>query len=237
MRRSATAIVLGLTVLAVPAVAAEPYRVGRLLHADDFRHGLDRWAIEAERPATVTARDGVLDLDTPEGLTVWFRAELHGPVMIEYQATAVAAGGPNDRVSDLNAFWMATDPATPDLLAAPRGGAFAAYDGLKTYYVGQGGNGNTTTRFRRYVGRAGDRPLLPENDRGAPADLLVANQVQTIRLVAYGDLIQYWRDGQKLFEYRDPQAYAHGWFGLRTTKSHLRIGPVRIHALIPAPGR
>ncbi|MDB5457215.1 MAG: hypothetical protein JWP92_2800, partial [Caulobacter sp.] len=118
--------------------------------------------------------------------------------------------------------------------ARPRSGAFADYDGLKTYYVGQGGNGNTTTRFRRYVGKAGDRPLLPGNDRRGPQDLLVANRVQTLRLVAYGDLIQYWRDGEKLFEHRDPQPYARGWFALRTTKSHLRISAVRVYALRPA---
>jgi hypothetical protein len=124
------------------------------LYTDDFRRGLDRWLVEAEKPARVEVAGGMLELDTPEGLSVWFRPELAGPVMIEYQAQAVSAGGPNDRVSDLNAFWMATDPRSPgDLIAKPRSGAFADYDQLQTYYVGQGGNANTTTRFRRYVGR------------------------------------------------------------------------------------
>ena len=41
---------------------------------------------------------------------------------------------------------------------------FAAYNDLKTYYVGLGGNRNTTTRFRRYIGDPETRPLLPEHD-------------------------------------------------------------------------
>jgi hypothetical protein len=216
------------------ATPGEPWRVGKRLHTDDFRQGLSRWLVEAEKPARVTAENGVLELDAPEGLSVWFRTALTDPVMIEYQAQAVSAGGPNDRVSDLNAFWMATDPRSPgDLIAKSRTGAFADYDQLQTYYVGQGGNGNTTTRFRRYVGRDGDRPLLPENDRKGAADLLVANVWQTVRLVAFGGLVQYWRDGRKVFEYRDAQPYGRGWFALRTTRSHLRIRDFEVFALKP----
>jgi hypothetical protein len=95
MRRRRTAP--GLTCLAAgPALAASDAlpRRGRRLHADDFRHGLDQWVLEAEKPAKVGAQDGVLDIDTPAGLTLWFRPELIGPVMIQYQAQAVSAGGP-----------------------------------------------------------------------------------------------------------------------------------------------
>ena len=132
-------------------------------------------------------------------MTVWFRHELKGPVMISYDATAVSAGGANDRVSDLNSFWMATDPASPkDIFAHPRSGAFAGYNSLRMYYVGLGGNGNTTTRFRRYIGDTVERPLLPENDLSVaehPEKGIVANKSQRVTLVADGGLIQYWRDG------------------------------------------
>lgn len=216
------------------AKARESWRIGKRLYADDFRHGLDHWLVEAEKPARVEAANGVLELDTPEGLSVWFRPELTGSVMIEYQAQVVSAGGVNDRVSDLNAFWMATDPRSPgNLIAKPRSGAFADYDHLQTYYVGQGGNANTTTRFRRYVGRDGDRPLLPENDRKGVEDLLVPNAWQTVRLVAFGGLIQYWSDDRKVFEYRDGAPYARGWFALRTTRSHLRVRDFKVFALKP----
>ena len=231
---SRRATLAGLTLLAAApglAAAKTPRRRGRVLYADDFRGGLGQWSVEAEKPAEVTARDGVLDIDTPAGLTLWFRPELVGPVAIEYQAQAVSAGGPNDRVSDLNAFWMARDVSGGSPLAHPRTGTFADYDTLRTYYVGQGGNGNTTTRFRRYVGRPSERPLLPEHDHAAAAEMLVANRWTTVRLVADAGLVQYWNDGRKLFELRDLEPYTRGWFGLRTTQSHLRVKSFRVSAL------
>jgi hypothetical protein len=231
---SRRATLAGLSLLgAAPSLAAAmtPRRPGRLLHADDFRDGLGQWSVEAEKPAKVIARDGVLDIDTPAGLTLWFRPELVGPVAIEYQAQAVSAGGPNDRVSDLNAFWMAREVSGGSPLARPRTGAFADYDTLRTYYVGQGGNGNTSTRFRRYVGRPGERPLLPQHDHAAADEMLVANRWTTVRLVADGGLVQYWNDGRKLFELRDAEPYTRGWFGLRTTQSHLRVKAFGVFAL------
>jgi hypothetical protein len=209
------------------------FRLGRTLYRDDFRGGLGTWVLESEQPARVTASGGVLDIDTPAGLTLWFRAELRGPVLIEYQAAAVSEGGPNDRVSDLNCFWMATDRHSPTgSPGGARSGAFAEYNNLQSYYVGLGGNGNTTTRFRRYIGGETERPLLPENDRTAPDELLRSNLFQTIRLVADGRLIQYYRDERRLFEYDDPHPYTQGWFAIRTTKSHLRIRHFRIYRLI-----
>jgi Domain of unknown function (DUF6250) len=208
---------------AMPFADQTPDRREQRLFVDDFRQGLDRWAIEAEKPATVQARDGVLDIVTPGGLTAWFKSELVGPVAITYEAQAVSAGGPYDRVSDLNAFWMAREIGGGSPLDHPRSGAFADYDTLETYYVGQGGNGNTTTRFRRYVGRPGERPLLPRHDHSAPEDMLTPNRWVSVRLVADGQRIEYWSDGRRLFDLDDPAPYRRGWFGLRTTQSHLRV--------------
>src|SRR5688500_4394405 len=73
-----------------------------LLHRDDFRAGLDQWRIEAEQGGRFSAQYGVLDIDSPAGVTLWFRPALAGPVAIEYEVTAVAEGGPNDAVSDIN---------------------------------------------------------------------------------------------------------------------------------------
>jgi hypothetical protein len=191
---------------------------------NDFRH----WTVEAERPAHTALHHGVLDLDAPAGLTLWLEHELSGPVRIDFDATAVAAGGPNDRVSDLNVFWMARNVDGSSVPAARRGGRFAEYDDLETYYVGLGGNANTTTRFRRYVGQAGNRPLLPGHDLSGPAVLLVPNRKQRITLIADGRHIEYRRDGKPLFVFDDPEPYTHGWFALRTTSSHLRVERVRI---------
>jgi len=229
------------------APADKRYHAGKVLVADDFRHGLDAWRVEMERApsgtagtvtaGSVTAGDGVLDIDVPAGVTVWFRQELDGPVMIQYEATAISAGGANDRVSDLNSFWMATDPKSPqgDIFAGRRnrnrGGKFAEYNALDMYYVGLGGNGNTTTRFRRYIGDEVERPLLPQNDLSVaehPDKGIVANRTQRVTLIADGPLIQYWRDGEKIFEMTDPQPYTKGWFGIRTTKNHMQVRNLRI---------
>ena len=126
---------------------------------------------------------------------------------------------------------MARDADGGGPLATPRTGAFADYDTLKTYYVGQGGNGNTSTRFRRYVGRPGERPLLPRHDHAAADEMLVPNRWQTVRLIADGGRIQYWNNDRKLFELDDAEPYTRGWFGLRTTFSHLRVRRFRVYAL------
>ena len=76
-----------------------------------------------------------------------------------------------DRLSDLNCFWAANDPKYPDDLFARsqwRDGIFKNYNTLNLFYVGYGGNDNSTTRFRRYKGEyfgvADDKvkPLLKE---------------------------------------------------------------------------
>jgi hypothetical protein len=202
---------------------------GELLHQDDFHDGLALWHVEAEKPGRVSAVNGVLDIDVPAGVTLWFKPRLEGPVTIEFEATAVAEGGPNDHVSDLNVFWMANNAegAAP-FFTKKRSGAFAEYNDLRTYYVGLGGNRNTTTRFRRYIGDPVTRPLLPEHDLRTPAAMLVPNRKQRITLVANGSTIEYRRDDELLFRLEDPAPYENGWFALRTTASHLRIERLRI---------
>ena len=83
----------------------------------------------------------------------------------------VMKGGKYDRLSDLNCFWAANDPKNPDNLFARsewRNGVFKNYNTLDLFYVGYGGNDNSTTRFRRYNGKyygvADDKvkPLLRE---------------------------------------------------------------------------
>jgi hypothetical protein len=127
---------------------------GQVIVADDFRDDLSKWKVELEKGGVVRASEGALDVDVPGGCTVWLKIPLEGPVLIEYEVTAISAGGANDRVSDLNCFCMATDARSPeDLFATKRSGKFSDYDQLKCYYVGLGGNENTTTRFRRMLGR------------------------------------------------------------------------------------
>ena len=223
--RALSGAILAATSACVSQPPGEP-----ILFADDFHGGLANWHIEAERGGHIAAHDGVLDIDVPAGLTLWFKPRLTGPLTIEFTATAVAAGGPNDAVSDLNVFWMASNPDGSAPFPLQRSGAFVDYNNLLTYYVGLGGNRNSTSRFRRYIGDPDIRPLLPEHDLGTRDALLVPNRRQTITLVAAGGHIEYRRDGRTLFTYEDPVPYVQGWFAIRTTYSHLRIERLRIHS-------
>lgn len=66
-----------------------------------------QWHVEAERCGKIAAEHGTLDIDVPAGATIWFKPELRGHIAITFDVTALDAGGKNDRVSDVNCFWMA----------------------------------------------------------------------------------------------------------------------------------
>lgn len=192
-----------------------------------FRSGLQDWLVEQTPGGTVQARaDGTLVIEDALGCSVWYREQLRAPVEIEYDVTVVAQGGPRDRVADVNCFWMASDPRISGL---PRGrsGRFGDYDNLRTYYVGVGGNDNTTTRFRRYLGD-GQKPLLPGHDLRKPEFLLEGNRTYHIRLVARNGVAEFWRDGRRIFMFVDAHPLTEGWFAFRTLHSHLEIRNVRI---------
>lgn len=188
---------------------------------------LSFWSVEQQPGGTVTVQDGALVIEDAAGCTVWFRQKLRAPVEISYEVTAVSRGGPHDRVSDVNCFWMASDPRSPETVPAGRSGKFADYDSLRTYYVGMGGWNNTKTRFRRYAGE-GVKPLLPEHDLSEPQFLLEPNKTYRIKLVARDGVAEFWRNGEKIFSFSDPEPLTSGWFGVRTVKSHLEIRNLRI---------
>lgn len=189
---------------------------------DAFRGGLAAWVVEQQPGGTVEAKDGVLTITDRAGCTVWWRERLQAPLVIRYTATMKG----DARVSDLNCFWMAVDPQRPDDLFAPghgRDGRFGTYDTLATYYVGCGGNGNTTTRFRRYDGH-GARPLLPQHDLKEPAALLEAERTYRVEITVDADGRTTWaRDGVVWFTYVDPEPLRSGWFGFRTVDSRIEI--------------
>ncbi|HTO04036.1 MAG TPA: DUF6250 domain-containing protein [Opitutus sp.] len=218
-----------------PAISPDArFAVGERLFRDDFSDGAENWQSELEKGGRVAASNGALEIDVPGGCTVWLKRQLEGPLMISYEATAVSAGGLNDRVSDLNCFWMAQDARSPgDIFATKRSGVFHDYDQLRCYYVGYGGNSNTMTRFRRYIGEKGNRPLRPEHDLTAPEFMLEPNVPVRIQLIAAGSKVGFFRNGQRLFEYEDPAPYTNGWFAFRTVTSHLRIRDFQVHRLAP----
>lgn len=197
--------------------------------ADAFSADLTGWVVEQKPGGGVTVRDGVLIIDDKAGVTVWRREPLRAPARIRF--TATVTGGEDRRVSDLNMFWMATDPRAPEDFFSPktgRDGAFASYDALRTYYVGCGGNGNTTTRFRRYDG-TGARPLRPEHDRQDAAALLEGGRAYRIEITVTAEGRTTWaRDGVEIFAFDDPEPLREGWFGFRTVWSRIEIRDLRV---------
>jgi hypothetical protein len=175
-----------------------------------------------------------LVIEDAEGCTVWFREKLRAPVTIRYRATVSS----RSRVSDLNCFWMASDPAHPGTLienATQRTGKFADYDRLATYYVGYGGNENTTTRFRRYDG-TGAKPLRSEHDLRDQRFLLAGDHSYTIEISVSADgRVRWARDGEVLFDFTDPQPLREGWFGFRTVHSRIEIADFQVTAPDAAP--
>jgi len=207
------------------------------LFQDDFSGDLSHWVVEQTPSGKTQVIAGELDIDDAPGsedkggCTVWFKEKMSGPIRISYDATMVQKGGPNDRISDLNCFWMASDPKNPDDLfveSKGRSGTFKKYDPLRTYYVGYGANENATTRFRRYPRPRDDKALKPEFDLSEGKYMNVANQTVKIELVADGEKIQFIRDGEVIFTYEDPEPLKEGWFGFRTTRSHIRFDNFKV---------
>lgn len=238
-------LILGLPLLAAAADWCQPPRQLTQADTDDFRAGLARWRLEAEDArAVVTATDGVLDIATPAGLSLWWRKPLDGDYAIRFTATALpapaSAGAHAGRISDLNMFWNAleADGSEP----YPRSGKFAAYDTLPTYYVGFGANANMTTRLRHYTGSekrllAGfadgalaepqERPMTPQTrlHRGKPITVEIVSRHPT----AADPVHLRWRaDSNELFTRADANARLHGYFALRTTASRLQIRDFQI---------
>jgi len=202
----------------------------KLIFSDEFNTTFDSnlWIAEiAPQPnSAVYTKDGKLFLDTKGGVTVWLNKKLSGNVRIEIVRTVLIDSGINDRLSDLNTFWMASDPKDKNLFT--RNGVLESYDSLQLYYVGMGGNTNKTTRFRKYQGN-GERTLLKEYTDSV--HLLQPNKRYTITVEIKGNLVSYAVDGETWFEYNDPSVLKEGYFGLRSTKSKQAIDRVSVYRL------
>lgn len=190
------------------------------------------WTVESESPDyQLTFRGDTAEIVSPLGLTLWRNEKMSGEVTIEYDACVMDEGKPGDRLSDLNCFWMASDPKHPaDLWKRKkwRKGIFQRCYSLQLYYLGYGGNHNSTTRFRRYEGD--ERGITDPAARPAilkeytdKKHLLTPNRWYHIRIVSRGNRISYYIDNELLVDFRDPQPLTSGWFGFRTTLSRTRI--------------
>ena len=200
----------------------------KILFQDNFRENLLNWIVEFEETESSTIRliNSKLDLSSSRGSTVWFNHKLSGNIMITYNATLIDASGKNDRVSDLNAFWMASEPGKKTPFG--RDGHFEAYDNLNLYYAGVGGHYNKYTRFRKYNSN-GDKPILKEYSD--TAHLLIGNKTYTVKIIVNNGLIQYYLNDELYWELKDETPYKEGYFGFRTTVSHQQFSNFKVNRL------
>ncbi|MEI6751836.1 MAG: DUF6250 domain-containing protein [Paludibacter sp.] len=210
-------------------VFSQKENAGKLLYSDNFNKELSNWTAEFEIPETSGLKlvDSKLDLVSSRGATVWFNKKLSGNIMITYDEVLIEAGGTNDRVSDMNVFWMATDPANPEAMIK-RDGKFSSYDNLNLYYAGVGGHYNKFTRFRKY-NSDGNKPVLKEyNDA---AHLLVGNKKYSIKIIINNGFVQYYLNDELYWELKDETPYKEGYFGFRTTISHQQFENFKVYQL------
>lgn len=208
----------------------ENWAKDKILFEENFDDdSLDNWVIELQNPekSIVDIQNGKLNIDVGGGATIWFKPKLDGDILIEYNVTVIQKDGPNDRVSDLNQFWMASDPSNNNLFS--RSGKFSQYDNLRLYYVGMGGNNNSTTRFRRYPG-SGERPLLAEyTDQ---KHLLQPNFTYHIEIVCFKGRTQFSVNGKIFFSHIDSKPLTKGNFGFRTVRNHEVIDNFKVFRLV-----
>lgn len=206
---------------------------GQLLYEESFSKDLSNWKIEQKPGGESLIKNGKLEIIDNEGCTIWFIPELKGPLIITYDAIVIDKGGPRDRVSDLNCFWMASysdETRTFFSESNPRSGKFVDYNDLQLYYVGLGGHNNTKTRFRRYTGD-GNKPLLPEHDLSDPELLISPNVKNNVRIVAMENAIQYYRNDRLIYNFYDKQPYTKGRFGFRTVNNHMTIDNFKVYRI------
>jgi len=179
---------------------------------------INRWIIELEYPdkSRVEATDEGLVIDSYGGATLWLDTLLTGDYLIQYERQISLDKGKNKQLSDLNQFWLAQEPHNGTKLK-PRNGSLDSYNDLTLFYVGIGGNNNSTTRFRRYDG-SGERILLAEKNE--KPFLLEAGRSDTISTFVRTSKRQteVWMNGKLLFADEHIQN-TKGYFGLRLTAS------------------
>jgi hypothetical protein len=204
------------------------YQKDTLLYQDDFDRHMEYWVVETPKSdhSHVYIENGNLIIDVYDGATIWFNKKLSGNILIEYYRKVIMEDGHNDRLSDLNQFWMAMDPQREDLFT--RNGIFSEYHTLTLYYAGIGGNYNSTTRFRKYQGD-GERTLII--DLQDKEYLLQGNKNYFIQLLVYNGTTCVFVDGLEYFCFTDDKPLTEGYFGFRTVKSHQQIDNFKVYKL------
>ncbi|WP_437920342.1 DUF6250 domain-containing protein [Sphingobacterium sp. LRF_L2] len=188
------------------------------------------WRVEFEYPqqSKLELTDSVISIASFGGATLWLDSLLQEDYVIEYERMVVLDGEPYDRLSDFNQFWLAHEPTAHHELKS-RDGKLASYDSLDLFYVGMGGNYNSTTRFRKYDGK-GERLLLAEkNETPYLLQPNVYYQIKTVVAPKKG-YTAFYVNNKLLFKYKGTIG-KEGFFGFRQTASRQKIKALRIYPL------
>ncbi|GAJ11738.1 unnamed protein product [marine sediment metagenome] len=129
-----------------------------LVHHDKFIN-LNNWVVEQMDGGKTSIIDERFDIDDVNGCTAWFKEKLEAPCVITYKAKVIGKGGPNDRISDLNCFWLAKDMENPgDFFrnSEKRGGKYPSVH--KYYDIAVTDNGNGIATNASYEHKKGKDP-------------------------------------------------------------------------------
>lgn len=67
---------------------------------------VSEWTLEdSSGKARVSVENGIMDILSPDGLTLWFNERITGNYEISYRIRVVMNNGKYDRLSDMNCFW------------------------------------------------------------------------------------------------------------------------------------
>ncbi|MCR5270381.1 MAG: DUF6250 domain-containing protein [Prevotella sp.] len=202
-----------------------------MVHAQsglDARSFRKYWTVESEAPGYRLSFSGdTCEVVAPKGLTLWRKQAVKQGMAVDYDVLVT-----DDRLSDMNLFWMASDPAAASVFKRmnQRQGVFKNCYQLQMYYLGYGGNYNSTTRFRRYMGGGEVPPVWKEYTDAA--HLLRSGHWYHWRVESTREgRTRIFVDGELLVDYLDPTPLTSGWFGFRTTLSRIRITNFRMEQL------
>ena len=251
----------------------EAFTIGRELYSTDFTDK-ENWVVQVsvDDPAyheKIAFKEGMLDLYMPKhGCTAWLKKKFKGPITIIYQVRCPVETLNDDGIlaTDINNFWHCSDPWDFDAVLRSTdthyNGGFVSYHEMHGYYACTGGGRNRNTRFRRYPrwvdGKDVPHMAVNWND-GKKEFLIEPGKWITIQLVACNGLLQYIKDGQVVYEFKEGDkitvetrgkdnrrqkheetytldkfpAYNEGYFGFRMVSSHHQYRNLKIYGLEP----
>ena len=186
----------------------------------------------AEGTDKVSVRDGWYWIDASSGArpfsTVWLPGDYPADIRIRYKARLPAPGGPRN----INLFFCARLADGRDVLAETdqRTGDYGQYHQFPNYIFTYLGHDQLRVRMRRDPGFE----LLCERYFPEPVPLDTDLELE-VRVA--GGWIEYHElapHARPLLHYRDPDPLPGGRIGLRTWRTHVGFGDIRVDRLIPA---